>query len=107
MLISSEFKFSEFIEHIKDMGIVEIIIAGCNEVDEVERISFRIKGSVKTRDKGSLFYTRKLKNFIYFLRNGTKPGSASDDEFASYRSIVEKLIQRGQLKPEVLKNFDL
>jgi hypothetical protein len=77
VLISPEFRFSDFLEHAKDMGMVEIIIAGSNEVDEIERISFRVKGSVKTRNRGSLDYARRLKNFLFFLRHGMKPGSAS------------------------------
>ena len=55
-----------------------------------EGVSFG-RGGPRQRDLGGTEHVRRIKELLFFMRNGTRPGSATDHDFASYRLVVERL----------------
>jgi hypothetical protein len=51
-------------------------------------------------------YAHRIKEFLFFLQNRSRPGSASDADFARYQPVVQALVRKGQLAPEFLQEFE-
>lgn len=94
-----------FIEIIKDKNYPEIIIEIQNEIYQAERGTSGVKGAVKKRESGALEYAEDLKGLAFFLGNGIKPYGVSESVFYSFKPICEKLVEKKQFKPEILKLF--
>ncbi|MCD9188288.1 MAG: hypothetical protein LUM44_17865 [Pyrinomonadaceae bacterium] len=104
-MISQNYDFDEFLKFIEDKNYIEIIPLADAECGFAERQSFSVKGAVKARAMGSTSYAKSLKGFLFFLRSGIKPMGIDDYEFAKYKSVCEKLVEKKQFKPEVLQMF--
>jgi len=104
-MIESPYDFKKFIEDIREKDYPEIVLAAERAAYEAERKSFRIKGSVKAREQGSLRYIDLLKKFLFFMNHGVKPAGITDWDFLMFRSVCENLVKKGQFKPEVLDIF--
>jgi hypothetical protein len=51
-------------------------------------------------------YTQRIKQFLFFVRYWDRPVGVTDDDFATYRPVVEALVAKGNVKAaEVLKLF--
>ena len=100
------YDFHSFIQKIKDKDYFEIIKDAEEEVKFVESISYRKKGAVKAREMGSTNYDHKIKEFLFWMRHGVKPGSSSESDFQLYQIVAEKLVEKGQFKSSILEMFN-
>ncbi len=100
-MISSSFDLHEFVDAVKDKDRLEIISIALQEVHFAEQQSFSIKGAVRNRANGSTRYAAYLKGLIFLLTEETS-GNAS---ILPFRKICESLVQRKQLRPEIMKLF--
>ncbi|MFA5872612.1 MAG: hypothetical protein WC832_01485 [Anaerolineales bacterium] len=97
---------STFLNRMSALDYKEILVQGDLEVRRMEEASFSKKGSVKRRNDGSVDYVRFIKGFLFFLRYCKKPVGISDSEFQKFRKVIEALVVKNQLKPEVLELFE-
>jgi len=101
-MISSSFDLHEFVDAVKDKGRLEIISIAQREVYLAEGRSFSVKGAVRNRTNGSTRYAANLKGLIFLLTTEETPANAS---ILPFRSICESLVQRKQLKPDIMRLF--
>lgn len=90
-----------------DKNILEIQVAASSEAEEAERLS---SSSTRGIDKASKirigYYKKRVGEFAFFMRYGIKPGDINEEDFKLFRPICEILVERGDLKPDVLKHFE-
>ena len=99
------YDFDEFLNKVKDMGLWEIISYGNQEGVTADRASHG-RGGRLARDAGSLEYVRQIGKFLFFLQNGQRAGSMSDEEFEKYKVVIEAIVKKGELEPEILDAFE-
>jgi hypothetical protein len=104
-MISNNYDIKEFLEAMLGKDFNEIFILAEQEAFDAEIRSFNVKNAPKTREKGSVTYSRKVGNFLFFLRQGIRPSGASDEEFSLYRPICEDLVEKQEFQPTVLDLF--
>ncbi len=102
----SQYDFSDFIEHIKDKDLLDIIETADRACATTERASYIVKGARKARTQGSLCYVASLKEFLFFMRTQSKPMGVSAYHLSLYEKVAENLVAKGQWLPETLKLFD-
>jgi hypothetical protein len=101
------YDYSKLIERIEDKDWHEMMETIQSEIRTAERNAYSGKpGCVKHREMGAPQYAAKLKSLAFFLGQGAMPGSAGASEIAIYRRITEKLIEKGQFKPEARNLFN-
>ncbi len=101
-----EYDFNDFLERMSKENHWDILKKAEQEGSNVERSSFGVKGCVDRRKRGSVEYSRKIGEFLFFMRNGIRPSSISDMDFLKYKKVLENLVDKDQMKPEVLLIFD-
>jgi hypothetical protein len=106
-MISPSYNIDEFIERIKDMDWHDMVPEVCREGEQARRRSEKGKAAAEAVRQGSLKYAALLGGFAFFLQNSSKPAGLTDAEFQLFRPVCEKLVQKGQLKPEALELFDI
>ena len=104
-MMSSPYSISEFLKQIENMDYPEIKKYAEEVARRIEGLSFNVKGAVKARELGSMKYVQQIKQFLFFMGSGVKPGGVDEHIFQLYRPICEKLVQKKQFKPEVLDKF--
>lgn len=105
-----EFDFSNFIERIKDKGLVDIINDAQDESVRAESISTGVRGSKQNIKNGSLDYAAKLKKLIFFLENQSSLPSNffTENDYAvkaGGKIVAQKLVDKGQMEALVLNTF--
>ena len=103
---SDKYSFEAFIERVKSLDYPEILDAGEAACASAERASYAVRGAVATRAAGSTDYARRIKRFLFFMRQGRLPGSDGDADFTAFKEVAECLVTKRQFKPEVLRLFD-
>lgn len=104
-MISPSFNFREFIIEIQEKNYWDIISLAEKEAYDAEAVSSGIKGSKEARKRGSANYAHLLKKFIFFMKRGIKPAGIYDWDFMLFRSVCEKLVEKGQLEHKILELF--
>ncbi len=105
-MISGSYDFGKFLERVKDKDYLEILRLAIQEAEYLEPLLYRVRGAVKRREMGGCEYVAQLKEFIYFMRTGTKPMGVNNRSFLLYLPVCESLISKGQLKPSILDLFE-
>lgn len=82
----------QFIEKNIDKDRLEIV----SEAREQGRLAKQAK---------KLKYVENLQGLVFFVEHGRKPVGVSDDVFQFFRPICENLIEKTQLKSEILELF--
>ncbi len=100
------YDFSAFIARMAELERDEILFRANEEIGHIERLSHRVKGALKRREMGSEKYASQIKEFLFYMRFGTRPGSANDIDFLCYRRVIEALVLKKQLPAERLADFD-
>jgi hypothetical protein len=104
-MISDAFNFEEFLKAMLNKDFSEIIKMAEQEAYDVENRLYKGGGGFQARKTGGLTYSKKVGEFIFFIRYGIRPSSTSNEDFAKYLPICNALIQRNQIKPSVLDLF--
>ena len=102
------YNFQEFLGNVGELDYSEMLQAFVREATAVEaRLSpgRGRRGINKQYRWIAVEYLRLLKGFIFFLRSGMKPNGLSMEDFCYFRPVVEKLIEKGQLKSGILDLF--
>jgi hypothetical protein len=103
-MISPSFEAPNFFDVIHDKSYPEILALADEEVRMAEARSSRVKGAVAAREQGSGQYSAVLKCFLFFMRYGIKPGGVLEEDFAMFRPVCERLVEKGQFKSYILED---
>ena len=87
-----KYDFDDFLTRMAKLDYHEILRQADEECGRAER----------SRDGGA--HAARIKSFIWFMNNFKVPGSHPDD-LSSYKPVVVALVDKGQVKPEVLAVF--
>jgi hypothetical protein len=99
------YDFKRFIDQVKDKDYPEIVKYAEAELGRVEHSSRGVRGAPRRRELGSLEYADKVGQFLFFMRRHIIPDDVDEFDRQLYRVVVEQLVNKGQLKPEVLDVF--
>jgi hypothetical protein len=105
-MISHNYCFNNFVTHVKEKEIGEILSLAHQECYEAERkMSGGTRGAPKARQEGCPKYVSLLKGLIFFLGNAVKPSGIADWEFQMYKPIVENLVMKEVMKADLWLSF--
>lgn len=104
-MINSPYDFHAFLQRMTKLSHIEILQEADKECALVERTLFSVKGAPKRRDQGGDAYCSQIKEFLFFMRSGKRPGSVSTTNFQVYKPVVQSLISKGELAVETLNLF--
>ena len=104
-IMADPYDFQAFLDRMAKLSLVEILVEADAECARTERASAG-RGRGRQRPLGSLKYLRRVKDFTFFMRHDTRPSRVSDEDFASYRPVVDALIAKGQMNSEILELFE-
>lgn len=97
------FDFEAFLARMMDVEHPGLIIqAAERECNRAEGGNSRGRVAPAARAAGAYEYARQLKNLLYFLRFGQKPGGVGHEDWAQIRVLIRKMVDRGVYKPEAL-----
>lgn len=97
------FNMESYLDSLMDKNIIEIIADMDREVSRVESISYSVRWAPRVREEGGPEYANTLKGYLFFLRTWTKPAWV---DISPLKNICEKLVERSNLKPEILEYFN-
>ncbi len=100
-MISRECNINEFINFVKDKDRGEIIFL-CREYKKAEKLLHSSKKDGKYVIQN---YRDVIRGLAWLLQYGSKPATVSDQDFELYRPIIENLVKKEQMNPEVLELF--
>ena len=100
-----EFDFEDFIDRVKDLDYNDIMNYGSKEVAHAENILHSIHETEMDMNMELENYSEKIKAFLLFLSKGIKPKWISVHDFKLYRIVVEYLVAKDQMNPEVIEAF--
>ena len=104
-MTNSRYDFHGFVQRMAKLHYHEILYEADKECAAVERTLSQVKGAPKRREQGGVVYCSQIKEFLFFIQNGKRPGSASPIDFQAYKPVVESLINKGEWKAETLTQF--
>jgi hypothetical protein len=104
-----QYDFNKFLNSIGNFNFAEVVIEAEKEVTVVDNALSPGRGR-KGLDKQVKYeagkYRALLGGFLFLLTQGGKPGGVWDEDFQSFRPVIEKLVEKGQLKSNILSLFD-
>ncbi|MCK5001975.1 MAG: hypothetical protein KAS57_03075 [Gammaproteobacteria bacterium] len=101
------YDFTETIQRIENLDYLDMVAAIQAEIRTAETNAYSGKsGCVKHREMGAPQYASRMKALAFFLGNSVIPGGANDSDIAIFKTITQKLVKKGQLKPEALDVFN-
>lgn len=103
-----QYDFQAFLNSISNLDYFEMIREAEREAMTVERAlspGRGRKGIDKQHKYEAVKYNVLLGGFLFFLKIGIKPAGVSDLDFQSFRPVIEKLVEKGQLKSTILGLF--
>ena len=101
----SKYDFATFLARVSELGWVEVLAEANAECGRVERESSGVRGAPKRRAEGSVAYTTKLKQLLFFLQSGTRPGGVEPSNFRLYEPLVRSLVAKRDLPDTALAHF--
>lgn len=104
-MTNAAYDFQRFLLRMATLSIGEILHEAEKECAAVEGTLARVKGAVRRRQQGGTAYCSQIKELMFFLTNGRRPGSVSPADFQAYRVVVESLIARGELSVQTISLF--
>ena len=100
-----EFSFEDFIDKVKDMDYNHIMNYGNKEVDNMESMLHSNHETEIDINMELKRYSEQIKAFLLFISQGIKPKWVSVHDFKLYRIVVEYLVAKDQMNPEVIEPF--
>ena len=99
-MLASRWEFKAFLARMENLDHHYIIAEAMSECWFAQNASSGRSGH-KNREKGCLEYAAKVRAFLSFMQSHDR-ASIPISELQLYRPIVASLVERGQLKREVL-----
>ncbi len=98
---------NEFVESViaRRLSLDEIVSEARAEIHRTESSSHRVKGAPDSRALGSGEYLRFLGSVVFFFQRRKIPAVLSADNFQLLHRLTQYLVDRGDLKPEILELF--
>ena len=103
------YDFQVFLQTAINLNYSEIINKAEREAEGIDRGLYPGRGRSgisKEYHDPAVYYRKLLGGFLFFLRQGIKPDGISDSVFASFRPVIERLVEKGELRPEILSLFN-
>jgi hypothetical protein len=91
-------EIDNIVDKYKDKEFFDIIF-------ELEKEVVRLK-LIKGRKQHLTDYINSAKEVLFFLQSGIKPAGISDWEFRKMKPLIEKLVEKGNLKKEIMGCFE-
>ena len=104
-MTKSTYDFQRLLQKMAKLSYVEVLQEAEKECASVERTLSKVKGAPRNREQGAEVHCSQIKEFLFFMRTGTRPGSVSSMNFQTYKPIVQSLISRGEFAVETLALF--
>jgi hypothetical protein len=101
----SQYDFAAFLDRIKDLSYQEMLSFAELTLTRAENASRGRKSGLRARQQGSRAFIDEIGEFIFFLKNGVKPSSVSSFNWSLYKTIVQNLVQKGEMKQSALNVF--
>ena len=95
--MASPYDFHAFISRVSHHDFAAVVAAANDECRRVEAESFGVRRAPRRRAEGSIEYTTKLKQLLFFLQHGAKPSGADANDLHAYEPLVRSLDAKGQL----------
>ncbi len=100
-----DFDLNNLIERIKDKDFIEILDDLVKERTYLKRLSLSdVKKAGKSEYKFSQ-YKDHIGDFLFFLNSGMTPATTGLDGLKKFLPVINNLVEKKQLKPEVLDRF--
>lgn len=95
--MASAYDFQAFLARVSHLDLAPVVAAANEECHRAEAASFSVRGAPRRRAEGSVEYTTKLRQLLFFLQHGAKPGGVDPHDFRAYEPLVRSLVAKGQL----------
>ena len=105
-MISPSYNLTAFLAGIAEREYHDILTVTEQELRAAEAAAASDHGVDAGRRDGRSAYVIALKQFLFFMRYGTKPAGMTAAEFARFRPVCERLVAKHQFKPTVLARFE-
>ena len=89
-MVSANCDIREFIEGLENKDFFEMIYLMDKEATEAERLLFNPRSDLYEKQICGIEYVNSLKNFIFYLRYGTKPRGLKQKDLDLFKSVCEK-----------------
>lgn len=93
------YDFDALLSRIATMRRQDMINVAENECANAER------AGAYGGDSEGFEYAQRLKEFLYWLRYGTKPHRVDDSDWVKFRPLAAHLVKTGDLKPSTLNEW--
>ena len=100
-----KFDFQRWLGSQIDFGLLHLTAAANEETSRVERLLRDTRSGKGAREAGGRRYVERLRQFLHFLRHRQRAAGTSETDWITYRPTIERLVNRGDLPPEVLEQF--
>jgi hypothetical protein len=98
------FDVADFLKKIENISWIEMIKAAESELKSLPSFdAIDFKGSRYALSE----YDNFLGAFIFLLRNSVKPATIRESDFELTKPVIQKLVDKGNLKAEVLNIYNL
>lgn len=99
------YDFDRFLEKMAALDYFKLLKEAEHEAELVDDSTRKVSGAAKNRADGAVEYVIKIGAFLYFMKHFQRPSNTPDEDFKKYRKVVEVLVEKEQLKPEVMRWF--
>jgi hypothetical protein len=90
--------FHAFVRHLARHDYEPMLI---EIITEIERVR-----SLRLTSANGASYLMQLKQLLFFLANGARPGGVLLDDWHAYKHLTEALVDRGRFSPDALEIFE-
>ena len=101
--LMNTFDFPAFLARVEGFGLLEVLAEANSEYVRAERASSGTRRAPRNRDAGSVNYGVRIKQFMFFLQSGSRPGGAEAADLRLYLPVVRRLVEKDQLPSAFLE----
>jgi hypothetical protein len=106
-MVSPKFDFDEFVRAVENLDYQDVLAKILKERSEVVgQTAGHARGAPTARSAGAGDYKNLLGGLHFLLTENRKPSSLYPWDLTRMRPVLESLVNRGQLKSEVLSVLD-
>ena len=94
------FDLPKFVDSLKDLSLLEVIESCRKEYSWAET---RLSKATRDEQYHIRNYYHPIRDFVWFVGNNGLPATTGKEGMIKFKPVVESLIEKGQMNPEVLK----